>query len=72
MILAENDRFQHKKCIKIQNFKRSKLKTRSKIDINQLQDLSNLKKPIFKSSRINFAQNRILKEKKVAKFAQKY
>ena len=53
------------------NSKFEKVKTRSKIDINHLQDLNNLRKPIFNSSRTNFAQNRILK-KKVAKFAEKY
>ena len=65
MIIAQNDRLQHK------NLKFEKVKTRSKIDINQLHDLNNLRKPILNSSRTNFAQNPILK-KKVAKFAQKY
>ena len=69
MIIAQNDRLQHKKCIK--NSKFEKVKAQSKIDINQLQDLNNLRKPIFNTSRTNFAQNPILK-KKVAKFAQKY
>ena len=70
MILAENDRFQHKKCIKTQNFKSSKMD--KKIDISHLQDLNNVRKTIFNGSRINLAQNRILKKKQNAKFAQKY
>jgi hypothetical protein len=57
MILTQNDRFQHKK-MQTQNFKMSK------IDMNHLQDLKNLKNPIFNGSRTNFAQNRILKKKK--------
>ena len=65
MIFAEINRFQHKKCIKTQNFERSK------IDINHLQDLKNIIKSIFNGSRTNFAQNHILKNK-IAKFAKKY
>ena len=48
-----------KKCIKTQNFKKSK------IDINHLQDLKNIRKTIFNGSGTNFAQNRILKKKKL-------
>ena len=59
MNLAENDRFQHEKCIKTQNFKRSKID----INLNHLQDLKNIKNPIFNDSSINFAQNHILKKK---------
>ena len=43
----------------------------TKIDIN-LQDLNNVRKTIYNGSRTNLGQNRILKKKKVAKFAQKY
>jgi hypothetical protein len=56
---AENDRFQRKQCIKIQILK-------GQIVTNQLQDLqyvNNLRKPIFNGSRTNFAQNRILRKK---------
>ena len=34
-----------------------------KININHLQDLNNIRKPIFNGSRTNFAQNRIKKKK---------
>ena len=48
---GKNDRFQHKKCIKTQNFKSSK------IDINHLQDLKNVRKIIFNHSGTNLVQN---------------
>ena len=57
--------------IKTQNFKNSK-KMYKKIDIIHLQDQNDGRKTIFNGSRTNLAPNRILKEKKVAKFAQKY
>jgi hypothetical protein len=67
LIFAQNDRFQHKKCIKIQNFIK-----RSKFDINHLQDLNNISKPaMFNNSRTNLAQNRILKEKKSCQICPK-
>ena len=45
--------------------KKLKIFKRSKMDKNHPRDLSNLRKPIFNSSRTNFAQNRILKRKKI-------
>ena len=53
---GENDSFQHKKCIKTQNFKTSK------ININHLQDLKKVRKAIFNGSMTNLVQNRILKK----------
>ena len=48
------------------NSKFQKVKTRSKIYINHLQDLNNIRKPMFHDSRTNSAQDHILK-KRVAK-----
>ena len=56
---------------KLEKFIKKKNNTRSKIDINQLQDLNNLRKPIFNTSRTNFAQNLILK-KYVCNFYESY
>ena len=45
------------------NLKFQKLKNWSKIDINHLQDLKNVRKIIFNDSRTNLVQNCILKKK---------
>ena len=47
------------------NSKFQKLKNGSKIDINHLQDLKNVRKTIFNGFRANLAHNHILKKKKL-------